>query len=65
VSQVLLDFTTKNEKMKKYHDFARSIAKYFDMVTIKVIPREENHVADALIVSYSTLQPCDGPLRDM
>jgi ribonuclease HI len=65
VSQVLLDFVAKNEKLKKYHDFARSIAKSFEMVTIKVVPREENHVADALVVSASTLQPCDGPLQNL
>jgi hypothetical protein len=35
------------------------------MVTIKVVPREENYVADALVVSASTLQPCDGPLQNL
>ena len=34
-------------------------------MSIEVVPREENHVADALVVSASTLQPCDGPLRDL
>jgi ribonuclease HI len=65
VSQVLLDFVAKNGKLKKYHDFARSIAKYFEMVTIKAVPREENYVADALVVSASTLQPCDVPLQNL
>jgi len=34
-------------------------------VTIKAVPREENYVADALVVSASTLQPCDGPLQNL
>jgi ribonuclease HI len=51
VSQVLLDFATKNERLKRYRDFARSIAKSFEIVSIKAVPREENYVADALAVS--------------
>jgi ribonuclease HI len=65
VSQVLLDFTAKNERLKRYRDFARSIAKSFEIVSIKAVPREENYVADALVVSASTLQPCDGPLQNL
>jgi ribonuclease HI len=65
VSQVLLKFATKNEKLKKYRDFAQSLSKSFKIVSIEAIPREENYVADALAVSASTLQPCDGPLRDL
>jgi hypothetical protein len=61
---VLLDFAAKNERLKRYYDFARSIAKYFEMVTIKAIPQEENYVVDAYVVSASTLQPCDGPLQN-
>jgi ribonuclease HI len=64
VSQVLLDFAAKNDRLKRYRDFARSIVKSFKMVSIKVDPREENYVADALVVSATTLQPCDGPLQN-
>jgi hypothetical protein len=35
------------------------------MVTIKEVPREENYVEDALVVSSSTLQTCDGPLQNL
>jgi ribonuclease HI len=65
VSQVLLDFAAKNERLKRYRDFTRSIAKSFEIVSIKAVPREENYVADALVVSASTLQPCDGPLQNL
>jgi ribonuclease HI len=61
VSQVLLNFSTKNERLKRYRDFARSVAKSFEVVSIEAVPREENYVADALVVSTSTLQPCEGP----
>jgi hypothetical protein len=61
VSQVLLYFATKNEILNKYHDFARYIAKSFGVVSIEVVPREENYVKDALAISGSTLQPCDVP----
>jgi hypothetical protein len=65
VSQVFLDFATKNERLKRYRDFARSIAKSFEVVSIEAVPREENYVVDALAVSASTLQPCDGPLQNL
>jgi ribonuclease HI len=64
-SQVLLDFATKNERLKRYRDFARSIAKYFEVVSIEEVPREENYVVNALVVSASTLQPCDAPLQTL
>jgi ribonuclease HI len=65
VSQVLMRFATKNEKLKKYRDVAQTLSKSFRKVSIEVVPREENHVADALAVSASTLQPCEGPLHDL
>jgi ribonuclease HI len=65
LSQVLLTFATKNERLKRYQDFTRSIAKNFEVVSIEVVPREENYVADALAVSASTLQPCEGPLQNL
>jgi ribonuclease HI/transposase InsO family protein len=64
VSQVLMRFATKNEKLKKYRDMAQNISKTFRKMSLEAIPREENHVADALAVSASTLQPCEGPLHD-
>jgi hypothetical protein len=44
---------------------AQSLSKSFRKVSLEAIPREENHVADALAVSASTLQPCEGPLHDL
>jgi ribonuclease HI len=32
VSQVLLNFAAKNERLKRYRDFARSVAKAFEVV---------------------------------
>jgi ribonuclease HI len=65
VSQVLMKFATKNEKLKKYRDLAQSLSKSFKIVSIEAIPREKNHMADALSIFASTLQPCDGPLRNL
>jgi ribonuclease HI len=48
VSQVLMRFATKNEKLKKYRDVAQNIAKTFKRISLEAVPREENHVADAL-----------------
>jgi hypothetical protein len=39
-SQVLLDFATENDKLKRYCDFAIYIEKYFEIVSIKEVPRE-------------------------
>jgi hypothetical protein len=58
-------FSTKNEKLKRYRDLAQLFSKSFKIVNIEAIPWEENHVVDALAVFASTLQPCDGPLRDL
>jgi hypothetical protein len=65
VSKVLLNFASKNERLKKYSDFSRYVAKAFEVVSIKAIPKEENYVADALIVSTSILQPCECPLQNL
>jgi ribonuclease HI len=64
VSQVLMRFTIKNEKLKKYRDVAQTLSKSFKRISIEAVPREENHVADALAVSASTLQPCERPLHN-
>jgi ribonuclease HI len=64
VSQVLMRFATKNERLKKYRDMAQNISKTFKKISLEAVPREKNHVADALAVSASTLQPCEGPLHD-
>jgi ribonuclease HI len=40
VSQALLNFLAKNERLKRYRDFARSVAKSFEVVSIKAIPKE-------------------------
>jgi ribonuclease HI len=65
VSQVMMTFATKNEKLKKYRDMAQSLSKSFKIMSLEATPREENHVADALTVYASTLQPCEGPLHDL
>jgi hypothetical protein len=54
-------FATKNEKLKRYRDVAQNLSKSFRKVSIDVVPREENHVVDVLVVSASTLQPCEEP----
>jgi ribonuclease HI len=65
VSQFFMRFATKNDKLKKYRDVAQTLSKSFKKVSIEAVPREENHVADALDVSASTLQPCEGPFHDL
>jgi hypothetical protein len=44
---------------------AQTLSKSFRKVSIEVIPREENHMDDALDIFASTLQPCEGPLHDL
>jgi ribonuclease HI len=65
VSQVLMRFATKNEKLKKYRDVAQTLSKSFRKVSIEAVPREKNQMADALAISASTLQPCEGPFHDL
>ena len=61
----MMRFSTKKEKLKKYRDMAQSLSKSFRIVSLESTPREENHVADALAVFASTLQPCEGPLHEL
>jgi ribonuclease HI len=65
VSQVLMRFSTKNEKLKRYRDVAQTLSKSFRKFSIEVVPQEENHVVDSLVVSASTLQPYQEPLHDL
>jgi hypothetical protein len=44
---------------------AQTLPKSFRKVSIEAVPREENHVVDALAVLASTLQPCEGPFHDL
>jgi ribonuclease HI len=40
VSQVLMRFSTKNEKLKRYRDVAQTLSKSFRIVSIEVVPQE-------------------------
>ena len=55
VSQVLMRFATKNEKLKKYRDMAQNISKTFKKISLEAVPREENHMADALGIKFATV----------
>jgi ribonuclease HI len=56
VSQVNKNFTAKNPRLKQYRDVVWDAMKRFDNFSIEAIPREENHLADNLVISTSTLQ---------
>jgi ribonuclease HI len=65
VSQVLLNFSKNNERLKRYRDLARDTTNYFEVISIEEFPRDKNHVVDALAISASTLKPCEGPLQNL
>jgi ribonuclease HI len=56
VSQVNKKYAPKNQRLKKYRDFVLDGIKRFDNFSIEAIPREENHLANSLVVSASNLQ---------
>jgi ribonuclease HI len=56
VSQVNKKFAAKNPRLKQYRDVVWDAIKRFDNFSIEAIPREENHLADNLVVSASNLQ---------
>ena len=56
VSQVNRKFATKNPRLKKYRDVVWEAIKGFGNFSIEAIPREENRLADSLVVSTSNLQ---------
>jgi ribonuclease HI len=59
ISQVKRDFSSKKPRLKQYRDVVWDAIKIFNEFSIKDIPREENSMADSLVVSASTLQPCE------
>ena len=56
VSQVNKKFVAKNPKLKQYRDVVWDAIKRFDNFSTEAITREENHLADNLVVSASNLQ---------
>jgi ribonuclease HI len=56
VSQVNRKFAAKNPRLKQYRDVVWEAIKRFENFSIEAIPREENHLADSLVVSTSNLQ---------
>jgi hypothetical protein len=58
VSQVKKYFVAKNPRLKQYRDVVWDTIKNFDHLSIKAIPRERNYMIYSLVVSTSTLQPC-------
>jgi len=56
VSQVNRKFAIKNPRLKQYRDVVWDAIERFDNFSIEAILREENHLADNLVVSVSNLQ---------
>ena len=56
ISQVNKKFTAKTPRLKEYKDTVWDTIMKFDNFCFEYIPREENHLADNLVVSTSTLQ---------
>jgi ribonuclease HI len=57
VSQVKKKFVAKNERLRKYRNSIWDTIELFDAFSIEVVPREKNHIVDALAISATTLQP--------
>jgi len=55
VPQVNKNFSAKNPRLKQYKDVVWDFIKRFDNFLIEAIPRKENHLAENLVVSSSTL----------
>jgi hypothetical protein len=65
ISQVNLKFFAKNERLRKYMDSARDNIKLFNDFSTVATPKEKNYVTDALVISASTLQPCEEVLQEL
>ncbi|XP_058741363.1 uncharacterized protein LOC131613735 [Vicia villosa] len=48
ISQINRDWETRHPKLIPYREHVMKLAQYFDEITFDHIPREENHLADAL-----------------
>jgi len=65
LSQIKKKFATKNEKLRRYRNSVWDTIEIFDAFSIEAVPREKNHVANALAVSAATLQPCEEMLCEL
>jgi hypothetical protein len=64
VSQVKRKFATKNERLRIYRNLILDTIERFEAFSIEVVPRDKNHVVDALVMSIAILQPCEETLCD-
>jgi len=51
--------------LRRYRNSVWDTIELFDAFSIEVVPREKKHVVDTLVVSASTLQPCEEMLHDI
>jgi len=65
VSQIKQKFSAKNERLSRYRNSVWDTVELFDAFSINVVLREKNYVADMLVVSTTTLQPCEEILHDL
>ena len=56
VSQVRNQFATKNDRLRSYQIVVLDSIEMFDVFSIKVVPREENTLANALSVTTCTFE---------
>lgn len=64
IMQIKNKFTCKNQRLRNYRNVVWDTMGYFDALDLEAIPREQNSLADELVVAVSTLQLSDELIKD-
>jgi ribonuclease HI len=63
ILQVKNKYACKSERLRKYRNAIWDTIEFFDAIDIIVIPRDQNSLADSLVVATSTLQPSEDLMK--
>jgi ribonuclease HI len=63
ILQVKNKYACKSERLRRYRNFIWDTIEFFDVIYLIAIPRDQNSLADNLVVATSTLQPSEDPMK--
>jgi hypothetical protein len=57
ILQVKNKYACKSERLRRYKNVIWDVIEFFDAIDLIAIPRDQNSLANSLVVAASTLQP--------
>jgi ribonuclease HI len=63
ILQVKNKYACKSERLRRYRNAIWDVIEFFDAMDLIAIPRDQNSLADSLVVAASTLQPSEDLMK--